>query len=846
MKSRRVSILVVLIAALLALAALLSIRRLKVDTSLASLFDEHDPASHAVVQVLDHFSAVEELLLFVETPASQPPQPEKLTAFAARLEQAMAADPVASSLSDGLSYQVDPQMRAFIEKVLVPNALFYLDDGAFKAAKERLTKPQMIATLHRDETMMSTPGPAADALAKVLLKDPLRLHEFLLDRMAGHLPFSPESANGGGAFLSNDGRGLLIRVRGRRPVSDLEFAKEFTAVTHAIAGGVNTDHLSIDYSGAYAIATRSEQAIRHDMIESVVSSVICLQVLFIFAYRRPFRSFLLAFLPVALGLLYGFGVYAMFAHALTPMTAVIGGVLAGMAIDYAIAVLAFYHAQRATREPDDAAGSMLRRIGTAIIAAWATSVAGFVVMHFSHVKALRDFSLVGGLGLTGAFLCAVTVLPALLVLLDRSGNRDLTRTRISAERFLPSLVRWRWAVLGVSCATFAGAVIVLALPGQILPLESDLTVMHPRPNAPLDAQDKIAQRMGASPGSLIIHMNAADSAALLHLAHEVDVRMQEPAVKAAGIVGTFGLASLLPDPAVVPERIAATGPALADRVVADFKSALANSIFDASAYKPYEEFLRTILTATKAPDISMLMQYPRLAETILPSSATRAGTLPTEAITLVFLNDPAEHRETRDAAVNAVRSALGNLPGVTLTGISVLNYDTEITVRHDLPRLVLIALLVVTAYLAIHFRNLPDSLMAILPTIFSFACLLAFMRLSGQRLNMINLIAFPLLIGIDVDYGIFLVSAARQRDIRGLSMEEVIERVAPAASAVLLCAAATLLGFGSLAFTSVPAARSLGWAVTVGVASCAAAALLLVMPLCFVLHARRLHNGPKL
>ena len=46
------------------------------------------------------------------------------------------------------------------------------------------------------------------------------------------------------------------------------------------------------------------------MIVSVTSSVLLLQVLFIVAYRKPVRYFLLAFVPVALGLLYGFGIRA--------------------------------------------------------------------------------------------------------------------------------------------------------------------------------------------------------------------------------------------------------------------------------------------------------------------------------------------------------------------------------------------------------------------------------------------------------------------------------------------------------------------------------------------------------
>src|SRR5207249_4300295 len=130
------------------------------------------------------------------------------------------------------------------------------------------------------------------------------------------------------------------------------------------------------------------------------------------------------------------------------------------------------------------------------------------------------------------------------------------------------------------------------------------------------------------------------------------------------------------------------------------------------------------------------------------------------------------------------------------------------------------------------------------PTVFGIICLLAFMRLAGQKLNMINLIAFPLLIGIDVDYGIFLVSAARRRDLKGVTIVQLIDRLSPAASAVLLCAAATTLGFGSLAFTSVPAVRSLGLAVAVGVMSCLAATLLLVVPM-LMLAVRRINREVK-
>jgi predicted RND superfamily exporter protein len=814
------------IALLLAAASLLAVSRLRIDTSLTSLFDNRDPAAAALERVLNNFKAVEELIVFAQADDAQP---AKLRAFAARLESAVAADPEASKFSDGVVWRADAQFRKFAEEILVPNGLFYLDDAAFDAAKQRLTLDEMRRQIRRNETLISTPGPAADALSKVILQDPLRLHEFVIGRVtAGRAAF--KTYENGDAFISPDGRSILIRVRGRRPVSDLEFSKAFTRRISDIAARENTDPLRLDFSGGYAIAAASERAIRGDMISNVIWSVICLQLLFVVAFRRPIRSFSLAFLPVAIGLLYGFGAYAVMSTSLTPMTAVIGGTLAGMSVDYAIEFLTYFHAKRAGGlSALEATVAARRSCGGAMLAAWATSVVGFVAIGTSNVKALRDFAILGSLGLTGAFFAALVILPAMVVVFHRKQRATSAAPgRIPVQAMLGRIIRRPRAGAIATAATLVIAVAVLLAPGEILPLETDLTVMHPRPNPALDAQARIAAAFGAAPGALVVHLSAKSDDELLRLAHEVETRLSDPRCNSAGVTGSFGLGSLLPDPNVASARVANTGSVTADRVVTDFRAAVADSIFDPKAYEPYEQFLRRLLTATTAPTITDLRKYPSLAKTILP--ANTVANAKSEAITLVFTKDSGAQRESRDTAVMAIRTALADLPGATLTGLSVLNYDTEITVRRELPRVLIVSGVLVMIYMVAHYRNLVDCLLATLPAIFGIACLLAYMRLTGQKLNMINLVAFPLLIGIDVDYGIFIVSAARRGGLRGLSDEQIVEKLAPASSAVILCAATTFIGFSTLIFTSVPAVRSLGAAVAVGVATCAAATFLLVAP----------------
>ena len=844
--ARRPRLTLALTAAVAVLAAV-SISRIRPDTSIESMFSRNDPAAAALVRVLNGFSAAEELLVLATVPEGQGGSPEesatRLLGYAERFETALQNSPASAAIVQGVTYRADPQFRQFVERVLVPNGLFYLDDASFEAARRRLTLPEMRAQLDRNAAAIAQPGPAASAMAKVLLQDPLRLHEFLADRLAaGRSTF--KTWRGGDEFLSPDGRAILIRVAGKRPPSDLEFSKQFTASVRSLADAANADSLRLAYSGSYAIAATSERAIRGDMTSSILSSVLFLVILFVVASRRPLRSFALAFFPVALGTLLGFGAYAAFSPTLTPLTGAVGAILAGMGIDYSLHYLSHYHgrlARGATARV--AAEQTAAQVGPAIFAAWVTSVIGFVAVGGSPVGALRDFAVLGGLGLAGAFFAAVMVLPAFLVLLDRrreAGGVALRRPfggRLDFEPFS----RWVWhranrALLASACLLLAALGVVASAGANVVPLESDLTVMHPRPNPALDAQVEIGRRFGASPESMIVYLRADSPEQLLTLAHRVQKRLGSGEARRGGIAGNVGLATLLPDPSIVPGRLATLAPGEADRVVADFRAAVADSPFDAAAYEPYAGFLRELLSRRTAPGVAELSSYPQLARMFLPARPTDGqGAAVHETIVLVSLAGDGSDRRARDAAVAAARSALSGLPGVTVTGMSVLSHDTELLVRRELPRLFALAVALVVGYLGFHFRSVPDVLLSVLPTAFSFACLLAFMRLTGQKLNMMNLVALPLLIGINVDYGIFLVSLARSAHAGGGGLEAVREAIVSELGtgcyAIVMCAATTVLGFGSLVTTSVPAVRSLGLVVGVGVLGCLYATLFVLTPL---------------
>jgi len=126
------------------------------------------------------------------------------------------------------------------------------------------------------------------------------------------------------------------------------------------------------------------------------------------------------------------------------------------------------------------------------------------------------------------------------------------------------------------------------------------------------------------------------------------------------------------------------------------------------------------------------------------------------------------------------------------------------------------------------FRKPMDVLLALVPLIFAGVTVVCFMVAIKQRFNPINSVAIPLLDGIAVDAGVFLVSVARAH---GATRGELRSNLRATTNAVLLAVTTTVTAFGSICFTHTPAIRSLGMVAAVGITASMVGALLLLMPI---------------
>jgi predicted RND superfamily exporter protein len=123
---------------------------------------------------------------------------------------------------------------------------------------------------------------------------------------------------------------------------------------------------------------------------------------------------------------------------------------------------------------------------------------------------------------------------------------------------------------------------------------------------------------------------------------------------------------------------------------------------------------------------------------------------------------------------------------------------------------------VVLVLLVLLFRRLSNILLASLPVLTGLLVMFGGMAWLGLELNLFNVVASILIIGLGVDYGIFMVCHAEQ------------EQDLASSKAVLISGLTTLVGFGSLVLAAHPALHSIGISVLLGISAAVPTAVLVI------------------
>jgi hopanoid biosynthesis associated RND transporter like protein HpnN len=185
-------------------------------------------------------------------------------------------------------------------------------------------------------------------------------------------------------------------------------------------------------------------------------------------------------------------------------------------------------------------------------------------------------------------------------------------------------------------------------------------------------------------------------------------------------------------------------------------------------------------------------------------------------------------REPLEAFIKDVRKV-----DVHATGEPVMVYESMTIMRDAYRRAFLYAFIAISVILLITFRNVRAAAIGLVPLIVGVLFMVDGMWLFGINFNSANIIVMPLVLGIAVDSGIYIINRYRRE---GESSVEVVSR--SAGRGVIFNTFTIMASFGALMVAHHRGVFSIGAIMSLGMAACQVA-FILVLPAVLTIFADR-------
>jgi len=698
--------------------------------------------------------------------------PAALTAAADRLAQALTqAD--AGRVTTGLT-ELSGGFLGWLGSML-PNLVTGPDLNRLAAA----TSPAEVQGRLR-QSYQRLLSPEGWALKESIQSDPLSLSALGLEKMR-FLNMIPNMRLVNNHFVSADGRSALLLVQTKAAMTDSAACRELMArVDRAVAASVPAGMRATVLSG-HRYTLLNAETIKRDLYVVLTLSGVAVLAIYLY-FLRSWSAFFVFLVPSSI-LAIASGAIALSQGSVFAVTLGFGGVLLGMADEYAM--LIYFYCRQGGRDP----GTITAEVARPVLFGAAATMVSFGVMLMSNLPGQRQLAVYSMIGIVSALFISLVVLPHLI---KPAPQGKLALGNINLGWRLP-----RRAVIGVWLAVLA----LSSWQATKVRFNGDLRAINLISPELRQAEEELASTWGNMRGKALIFAEGPDLESAL-LVNDRIFRRISGRLAAGELVS---LAPLLPSELTQKENRARWsafwGDGRAERLAGELARGGDALGFSGTAFAP---FLAT-LTHPPPPASAAGLREAGMGE-LLDSLIVRSpGTV--RVLTLV--------PDTPQVLAPLSRELKG-MPGVHLVSQSRFGDTMGDAIIRDFSRYMELTSLFVLLLVIALFRRPARIALVLVPVVTGLVCMFGVMGLTGLEFNIFNIAATILVIGICVDYGIFMVlRLAGDAD--------------PAATiSVLVSGLTTLAGLGALALAHHPTMQSIGITVLLGVGAGIPAALLVI------------------
>ncbi len=713
---------------------------------------------------------------------------------------------VANEIADELGQRPNvarASSRVDSSRALDPMLAFrHADPRAMERLRKALTPEGMRVRLEESRAMLLAPG--GGAAAEVIGHDPLRLAQLVYEGadIGAGVRTQPD-----GAFASDDGTAYLVLAEPKGQALRGEDARRFVEDAESVLAPHRAarPEMKFGLTGGHAIAAATEAMLTRDLTISSTVAMILASVVFALIFRRV-RALLAVMPPLALGTVWTAGVATFFSGGLSGIAIAFMSVVVGVGVDTGVHVYAaLLEARREGLAPRDAARRARQKTARSVLLAAATAAAAFGALGLSSITAMQQLGILCAAGELLTAMAIVLVTPEIGAWLEKNPPPPEAPVRWTEAINWLTGTRRRAAFMSIVALVPVAAIFLGAAPS----LSESIIAVRPKELEPLRVQQAVFDAFGGKRGQWVVLVADKELDGARARADRIAEALS--AMK-DDVEAVDALTALAPAKATQDARFAARDaldmPAKAD----ELEKALTETGFAPARFVDVLDSMRKPST-----DIVAIDDVRRGAAAILMSRYL--GKDEEDELVAVYVRPrdvPGATARVEEAIKNADANAL-------LTGYSRLEGALRKSLAQDLPKIGIVAGILVIMALSMSLRRVRDVVIAAFVVAAEIAAVLVLVRLWGIPLHAYDALVLPVLLGITVDEGMFLLH--RARETTGDVLRETLRLEGPPVAATALTTAA---GFAALGLCRFDGLRDLGLVGAIGSVSGLVVALVVV------------------
>jgi predicted exporter len=685
--------------------------------------------------------------------------------------QRLRADPRFVSVNNGEPVGVER------DQALLFNHRYLLSEAV---TPEHFTAQGLHDAIQNSLDLLASP---AGMLVKSLLpRDPTGEMLQIIDQLGNQ----KQPATLDGAWVSRDGKRALMVVETRAAGSDTDgqeravesVRQAFTGASSRADTAHRRDQPSLEMSGPGVFSVAARSTIKREVTRLSIVSTVLIMLLLLQVYRS-FPALLLGLIPVASGALAGVAAVSLGFGTVHGITLGFGVTLIGESIDYSIYLFI------QSRQP---AAYLWPTIFLGVL----TSIVGFASLLPSAFPGLAQLGVYSISGLIAAAAVTRFVLPSMLP--AKLNIRDLTP--------LGTIIA---AALSRVRAPRAFLLIVPILAAVVLYLHRDsLWNRELSALSPVSASDQALDGLlrgdiGAPDVSYLVVISGPSQESVLRAAEAVDARL-DGLVESGKLDGFESPARYLPSLSAQRARQASL-PA-----PSELRKQLALGLAGLPI-KPerLEPFLQDVETARSQPlvtraDLSGTSVATGVDALLLENGTTWSALLPLQTSSSVAFDVTRVHSTISGAATGEHVEAV------------ILDVKSEAdrlytTYLSEIIHLSLAGFAGIVVLLLIFLRSPVRVLRVVSPLALAVLSVAGAFAVLGHQMTILHVVGMLLIVAVGSNYALFFDRRANDQHPGAVPLT---------LASLVIANAATVLGFGVLAFSSVPVLSALGSTVAPG------------------------------